>query len=151
MRALIQRVKRSSVVVDEHVHSSIGGGLLILLGVRNGDTETDALGVAEKCAALRIFDDPEGKMNLSVRDVGGEVMVISQFTLYGDTRRGNRPSYSDAAPPGIAEPLYNYFIGEMKRLLGGHKVQSGVFRAQMDVELVNDGPVTVEVESKERA
>jgi D-tyrosyl-tRNA(Tyr) deacylase len=151
MRALIQRVKKSSVVVNQKVHSSIRNGLLILLGVRNGDTEKDSTAVAEKCAALRVFDDPEGKMNLSVRDVGGEVMVVSQFTLYGDTRRGNRPSYSDAAPPEIAEALYEHFIGEMKRLLGEQKVQSGVFRAQMDVELVNDGPVTVEVESKERA
>jgi D-tyrosyl-tRNA(Tyr) deacylase len=150
MRALIQRVKKSSVVIDQKVHSSIQNGLLILLGVRNGDTESDATAVAEKCAALRIFDDPGGKMNLSVRDVGGEVMVVSQFTLYGDTRRGNRPSYSEAAPPEIAESLYEYFIGEMKRLLGEQKVHSGAFRAQMDVELVNDGPVTVEVESKER-
>jgi len=123
---------------------------LILLGVRNGDTQEDAAAVAEKCAALRIFDDPEGKMNLSVRDVSGEVMVVSQFTLYGDTRRGNRPSFTESAPPAFAESLYEHFIGEMKRLLGVPNVRSGVFRAHMEVELVNDGPVTVVVESKER-
>ena len=150
MRALIQRVKQSSVVVDQKTHSSIRHGLLILLGVRNGDTGDDAVAVAEKCVALRIFEDRDGKMNLSVRDVGGEVMIVSQFTLYGDTRRGNRPSFTEAAPPAIAESLYERFIGEMKRLLGEDRVRSGVFRAQMDVELVNDGPVTIEVESKGR-
>ncbi len=150
MRALIQRVKQSSVVIDQKTCSSIGQGLLILLGVRNGDTKDDVIAVAEKCSALRIFDDPDGKMNLSVRDVEGQVMIVSQFTLYGDTRRGNRPSFSEAAPPALAEELYDQFIGEMKRLLGDERVRSGVFRAHMDVELVNDGPVTVEVESKER-
>ncbi len=149
MRALIQRVKRSSVTINGQVHGSIEKGLLVLLGVKQGDGEQDALYVAEKCAALRIFDDSEGKMNLSVRDVEGEVLVVSQFTLYGDTRRGNRPSYSDAAPPEIAEPLYEKYISEMKRLVGNQKVQSGMFRAMMDVELVNDGPVTVMIESKD--
>ncbi len=150
MRALIQRVKKASVTVGQTTHSSINQGLLILLGVRNGDTKDDAVAVAEKCAALRIFDDADGKMNLSVRDVGGEAMVVSQFTLYGDTRRGNRPSFTEAAPPDVAESLYEHFIGEMKKLLGGHKVHSGVFSAHMDIGLVNDGPVTIEVESKER-
>ena len=149
MRALIQRVKRSSVTINGQVHGSIEKGLLVLLGVKQGDGEQDALYVAEKCAALRIFDDSEGKMNLSVRDVEGEVLVVSQFTLYGDTRRGNRPSYSDAAPPEIAEPIYEKYISEMKRLVGNQKVQSGMFRAMMDVELVNDGPVTVMIESKD--
>jgi D-tyrosyl-tRNA(Tyr) deacylase len=149
MRALIQRVKRSSVTVSDRVHSSIGKGLLVLLGVKQGDSEEEAAYIAEKCAALRIFDDAEGTMNLSVRDVDGEVLVVSQFTLYGDTRRGNRPSYSDAASPQIAEPLYEKFVSEMKRLVGSQKVQSGIFRAMMDVELVNDGPVTVLIESKD--
>jgi D-tyrosyl-tRNA(Tyr) deacylase len=148
MRALIQRVKRSSVTINGQVQGSIEKGFLVLLGVKQGDGEQDALSVAQKCAALRIFDDSEGKMNLSVRDVEGEVLVVSQFTLYGDTRRGNRPSYSDAAPPPIAESLYEKYISEMKRLVGSQKVQSGVFRAMMDVELVNDGPVTVMIESK---
>ena len=131
------------------VHSSIEKGLLVLLGVKQGDGEGEAEYLAEKCAALRIFDDAEGTMNRSVRDVGGEVLVVSQFTLYGDTRRGNRPSYSDAASPQMAEPLYEKYVSEMKRLVGVEKVQSGVFRAMMDVELVNDGPVTVLIESKD--
>jgi D-tyrosyl-tRNA(Tyr) deacylase len=137
------------VTINGQVQSSIEKGLLVFLAVKWGDGEQDALYVAEKCAALRIFDDSEGKMNLSVRGVEGEVLVVSQFTLYGDTRRGNRPSYSDAASPEIAESLYERYISEMKRLVGGQKVQSGVFRAMMDVELVNDGPVTVMIESKD--
>ena len=149
MRALIQRVHRSSVTIDGRLHSSIGKGMLVLLGVKEGDADQDAVSVAEKCAALRIFDDQDGKMNLSIRDVEGNVMVVSQFTLYGDTRRGNRPSYSDAAAPMLAESLYEKYISEMKRLVGAQKVKSGVFRSMMDVELVNDGPVTVLVESKD--
>jgi len=149
MRALIQRVKQSSVRIDGRIQSSIGPGLLVLLGVKDGDVEQDAVYVAEKCSALRIFDDPEGRMNLSVRAVGGSVLVVSQFTLYGDTRRGNRPSYSAAAAPPLAETLYEKYVAEMRKLLGDEKVQSGVFRAMMEVELVNDGPVTVMVESKE--
>ncbi len=149
MRALIQRVKRSSVTINGRVHSSIGMGILVLLGVKEGDSDRDAAFVAEKCAALRIFDDADGKMNLSVRDVAGDVMVVSQFTLYGDTRKGNRPSYSDAAAPQLAESLYENCIAELKRILGSQKVHSGIFRAMMDVELVNDGPVTVMVESKD--
>ncbi|HEY6953345.1 MAG TPA: D-aminoacyl-tRNA deacylase [Bacteroidota bacterium] len=148
MRALIQRVRRTSVSIDGRLHSSIGKGMLVFLGVRQNDIEADAVFVAEKCASLRIFDDTEGKMNLSVRDVNGEVMVVSQFTLYGDTRRGNRPSYSDAAPPEVAESLYEKFLTELRRLVGNESVRSGVFRAMMDVELLNDGPVTVMVESK---
>ncbi len=151
MRALIQRVKRSSVIIDGKEHCSIRRGLLILLGVRNTDQEDDAIATAEKCAHLRIFDDSDGKMNLSVRDVTGDVMVVSQFTLYGDTRRGNRPSFSDAAPAALAEALYEKFIDEMRKWVGSGKVASGVFRAAMEVELVNDGPVTVTVESKEKA
>lgn len=149
MRALIQRVKRSSVTIDGRLHSSIGKGILVLLGIKEGDGDPEAAYVAEKCAALRIFEDAEGKMNLSVRDVEGEVMVVSQFTLYGDTRKGSRPSYSDAASPQLAKLLYDKYISEMKRIVGSQKVQSGTFRAMMDVELVNDGPVTVMVESKD--
>ena len=148
MKALIQRVRRCSVTIDGVEHSSIGQGLLILLGVRQGDKEEDALYLAERCAALRIFDDPQGKMNLSVRDVAAAAMIVSQFTLYGDTTRGNRPSYSTAAPPESAESLYESFVGHLRSLLGKDKVATGVFRAMMDVELVNDGPVTVMVESK---
>lgn len=149
MRALIQRVKRSSVSINGKLHSAIGNGILVLLGVRQKDVEVDASYLAEKCASLRIFDDADGKMNLSVRDVKGEAMVVSQFTLYGDTRRGNRPSYSEAAPPELAESLYERFLSETRRLVGNEKVKSGVFRAMMEVELINDGPVTVMIESKD--
>ena len=148
MRALIQRVRRCSVTIDGRLHSSIGPGLLILLGVKNSDTEGDAKYLADRCGALRIFEDPEGKMNLSVKDVGGEALVVSQFTLYDDTRKGNRPSYSDAAPPAEAERLYELFVRYLKETLGDAKIATGVFRAMMDVELVNDGPVTVQIESK---
>jgi D-tyrosyl-tRNA(Tyr) deacylase len=149
MRALVQRVHRSSVTINQRLLCSIGKGMLVLLGVKDGDREQDAAYLAEKCAALRIFDDADGKMNLSVREVGGSVMVVSQFTLYGDTRKGNRPSYSEAAAPQPAESLYEKFVAEMRRILGDGKVQTGVFRAMMDVELVNDGPVTLIVESKD--
>jgi D-aminoacyl-tRNA deacylase len=148
MRALVQRVKRSLVTVDGELKGSIGKGMLILLGVKNGDSETDAKYLAERCAALRIFDDADGKMNLSVKDVNGDALVVSQFTLYGDTRKGNRPSYTDAAQPQIAESFYELFVQHLKQALGDHRVQTGVFRAMMDVELVNDGPVTILIESK---
>ena len=148
MRALIQRVRRCSVVIEGKAHSSIGPGMLILLGVRQTDAEADADYLADRSAALRIFDDGEGKMNFSVKDVGGSAMVVSQFTLYGDTRKGNRPSYSEAAPPDHAEALYDRFVQRLKMSLGEERVSTGVFRAMMDVELVNDGPVTLLIESK---
>ena len=150
MRALVQRVKRCSVTVGGTLHSSIGRGMLILLGVKNGDTESDAAYLAERCSALRIFEDSSGKMNCSIKDVRGDAMVVSQFTLYGDTRKGNRPSYTDAAPPNIAEALYDSFINHLKKHGVNLHIASGVFRAMMDVELVNDGPVTVMMESKNR-
>jgi D-aminoacyl-tRNA deacylase len=148
MKALIQRVRRCSVTIGGVEHSSIGRGMLILLGVKQDDKGEDSSYLAERCAALRIFEDPQGKMNLSVRDVAGAAMIVSQFTLYGDTTRGNRPSYSAAAPPELAERLYESFVSHLRSLLGDEKVATGVFRAMMDVELVNDGPVTVMVESK---
>lgn len=148
MRALVQRVRRCSVTIDGTLHSSIGPGLLVLLGVKQTDQEEDAIHLADRCAALRIFDDPQGKMNLAVKDIDGAAMVVSQFTLYGDTRKGNRPSYGEAAPPVRAEALYDQFVRQLKSLLGEGKVATGVFRAMMDVELVNDGPVTVLIESK---
>ncbi|MGE5313797.1 MAG: D-aminoacyl-tRNA deacylase [Acidobacteriota bacterium] len=148
MKALVQRVTRASVTIGGAEHSRIGAGLVILLGIRTGDTERDAAYVAEKCCSLRIFEDAQEKMNLSVRDVDGSLLVISQFTLYADTRRGNRPSFVEAAPPETAEPLYEAFVAHARRLLGDEKVKTGVFRAMMDVELVNSGPVTVTVESK---
>lgn len=148
MRALVQRVSSASVVVDGTVTGAVDRGLLVLLGIKNGDTELDAKYMAEKCGALRIFEDAQEKMNLSVRDVGGKILAVSQFTLYGDTRKGNRPSFVDAAPPLIAEPLYNSFVRELRALLGVDAVATGVFRAMMDVHLINDGPVTVLIESK---
>jgi D-tyrosyl-tRNA(Tyr) deacylase len=149
MRALIQRVHRASVAVEGNIRSTIGSGMLVLLGIRQGDMSPDAAYLAERCMGLRIFEDDQGKMNRSVRDTGGEVMIVSQFTLYGDTRRGNRPSFSEAASPAEAERLYEEFIAHIRTALGDTRVASGVFRAMMDVELVNDGPVTVLVESKE--
>lgn len=150
MRALIQRVSRCSVSIDGREHSVIGRGMLILLGIKSDDADDDARALADRCAALRIFDDHKGTMNLSVRDVAGEAMVVSQFTLYGDTRKGNRPSYSEAAPPQIAERLYEVFVAHLRTALVPQKVATGVFRAMMNVDLVNDGPVTVMVESKKK-
>ena len=148
MRALIQRVSSASVTIDEKLHSSINNGLLLFLGVKSNDGEIEIKYLAEKCANLRVFEDAEGKMNLSVKDTAGSVLVVSQFTLYGDTRKGNRPSFVEAAPPHIAEPLYENFVTVMRQLLGDEKVASGVFRTMMDVSLVNDGPVTLLLESK---
>lgn len=145
MRAVIQRVTRARVNVDDRVVGEIGKGLVVLLGVARDDTESDADYLASKIVSLRIFDDADGKMNVSVKDAGGGLLVISQFTLYGDTRRGLRPSWSDAAPPEIAEPLYNYFVESSRKLI--QPVETGSFRAMMQIELVNDGPVTLLVES----
>jgi len=124
----------------------IGKGLVILLGVRNSDTEAEAQYLAEKCANLRIFSDENHNLNLSCLDVRGEVLVVSQFTLYGDTRKGRRPSFIEAAPPTVSEPLYKQFIAYLRDL--GLKVAEGVFGAMMQVEIINDGPVTLIVESK---
>ena len=145
MRAVIQRVTRARVTVDERITGEIGNGLVVLLGVAREDTKADADYLASKIVALRIFDDDAGKMNLSVKDVGGGLLVVSQFTLYGDVRRGLRPSWSDAAPPEIAEPLYDYFVETTRKLI--QPVETGSFRATMQVELVNDGPVTLILES----
>lgn len=148
MRALIQRVKEASVSVNGSAHARIGKGLLIFLGVRQGDTPEAARYLAQRCANLRVFSDAQGNMNLSVKDVGGEVLVVSQFTLYADTRKGNRPSFTDAAPAEAAEPLYLEFVKHFSQEIGDEKVRTGVFRAMMDIQLVNDGPVTVMLESK---
>jgi D-tyrosyl-tRNA(Tyr) deacylase len=139
MRALVQRVTSASVAVDGETVASIGGGLLVFLGVRTGDGEEQADRLAAKLRALRVFEDAEGKMNLSVEDVGGEVLCVSQFTLYGDTRKGNRPSFVEAAPPEEAEPLYE----RVRDALGA---KGGRFGARMQIGLVNDGPVTLLVE-----
>jgi D-tyrosyl-tRNA(Tyr) deacylase len=145
MRAVIQRVNRASVAVDGAVVGSIGKGLLVLVGVTHGDSEMDAKAVAEKIAGLRVFIDEEGLMNLSVTDISGEVMVISQFTVYGAVSRGRRPSFTAAAAPGVAEPL----IELVAKLLEskGLAVSRGRFGAKMEVDLLNDGPVTLLVET----
>ncbi len=151
MRVLIQRVSHARVTVgdtDPRITGAIGPGLLVLCGVRHGDTEADAIYLAGRVARLRVFEDTEGKMNLSLLDTGGEALVVSQFTLHADTRKGNRPSYGHAAEPVLAERLYERFVGEMRVLLGDRRVGTGEFGAMMQVELVNDGPVTVTVKSK---
>ncbi len=148
MKAVVQRVSEGSVTVDGKVHTSIGKGFVILLGIKTGDTKDAALFLADKCAALRVFEDANDKMNLSLKDVNGSVIVVSQFTLYGDAQKGNRPSFIEAARPEEAEPLYNLFVERMKSLLGDDKVGTGVFRAMMEVKIVNDGPVTILIESK---
>ena len=148
MRALIQRVARASVIVDDRITGHIDSGLLVFLGIRTGDTEEEAAYLAARVAALRIFNDSEGKMNLSVRETGGKILVVSQFTLHADTRKGNRPSFVDAAEPVLAEQLYEYFLTQCRTLHGADSVSAGVFRAMMRVELVNDGPVTLLLGSK---
>ncbi|MDZ7263763.1 MAG: D-aminoacyl-tRNA deacylase [candidate division KSB1 bacterium] len=149
MRAVVQRVKKAAVTIDGQLVGAIGPGLVILLGVKNGDTETDARFLAEKCLNLRIFADDAGKFNRSVLEVQGEILAVSQFTLYGDARKGRRPSFTDAAPPPISEPLYEKFVDYLKQ--GGLPVASGVFGAMMVVEIHNDGPVTIILESKENS
>ncbi|PLX32517.1 MAG: D-tyrosyl-tRNA(Tyr) deacylase [Ignavibacteria bacterium] len=148
MRILIQRVSEARVTVDGESTGAIGRGVLVLLGVRRGDTEDDALYLAARLSRLRIFNDDEGKMNLSVDDVGGSALVVSQFTLHADTRKGNRPSYGHAADPETARRLYELFVTELRGLLGAERVATGRFAAMMQVQLVNDGPVTVTVKSK---
>ncbi|MEM1125906.1 MAG: D-aminoacyl-tRNA deacylase [Bacteroidota bacterium] len=147
MIALIQRVREAAVRVDGQVTGSIGPGLLILLGIHRHDTARELDWLVGKCARLRIFRDEEGRMNRSVQDVGGGVLVVSQFTLYGDASRGNRPSYIEAAPPEVAEPLYERFVATLGDTLG-HAVATGVFGAMMDVHLINDGPVTLWLERR---
>ena len=146
MRAVVQRVTRAKVTVEDETVGEIGKGLVILLGVASDDTQQDAEYLAEKIIALRIFDDEGGRMNLSVRDTGGRVLVVSQFTLYGDVRRGLRPSWSDAAAPEIAEPLYEAFVESVKNI--ANDVATGSFRRMMQLELVNDGPVTILLDSR---
>jgi D-aminoacyl-tRNA deacylase len=141
LRAVVQRVRRARVSVDGHTTGEIGPGLLVLLGIKRGDTEEQADKLARKLLALRIFEDDDGRMNRSVTDIEGEILCVSQFTLYGDARKGNRPSFVDAAPPEEAEPLYERVRAAL------HDARGGRFGAHMEVELVNDGPVTLVVEN----
>jgi D-tyrosyl-tRNA(Tyr) deacylase len=146
MRAVVQRVTRAKVTVDEQIVGEIEKGLVVLLGVAADDTARDAEYLAEKIIALRICDDEQGKMNLSIRETGGGLLVVSQFTLYGDVRRGLRPSWSDAASPEIAEPLYELFVTNLRKEITN--VATGSFRRMMQVELINDGPVTILIDSR---
>lgn len=146
MRAVVQKVTRASVTIDGEVVGEIGNGLVVLLGVARDDTKEDADYLSAKIVGLRIFDDKEGRMNVSLKDIAGGLLVVSQFTLYGDVRRGLRPSWSDAGAPEIAEPLYEYFVESSRKLLA--TVETGSFRKMMQVELVNDGPVTLLLDSR---
>ncbi len=145
MRAVVQRVSHAKVTVEERTIGEIGRGLLVLLGVGHQDTNADASYLAEKIAGLRIFEDSDGKMNCSVQEVSGSILVVSQFTLYGDVRRGKRPSFDGAAPPGEARLLYEFFVDRIQAL--GLPCETGRFQEMMRVELVNDGPVTILLDS----
>ncbi len=149
MRVVIQRVSRASVSIAKKVKSEIGHGMLVLLGIENADTTEDIIWLCRKISQLRIFDDAEGVMNLSLKDISGEAIVVSQFTLHASTKKGNRPSYIYAAKPEIAIPLYEAFVKHFQLELG-KEVKTGEFGAEMDVALVNDGPVTILIDSKNK-
>ena len=148
MRAVVQRVKRASVTVGTEITGEIGKGLLVLLGVSVRDSERDAAYLADKTLNLRVFEDAEDKMNLSLLDIHGELLVVSQFTLYGDATRGRRPSFIDAAPPIRANTLYEAYVAEARKQVA--RVETGRFQAMMDVELINDGPVTILLDSEKK-
>jgi D-tyrosyl-tRNA(Tyr) deacylase len=149
MRVVIQRVLEASVVVDEKVVGAINNGLLVLLGIEDADTEEDINWLSNKIVGLRLFDDAEGVMNLSVKDIGGDILLISQFTLMASTKKGNRPSYIKASKPPIAVPLYEQMIATLSNDLG-KAVQTGIFGADMKVSLINNGPVTITIDSKNK-
>ena len=149
MKILIQRVGHASIEVEHKMHAQIKSGLLIFLGIEKDDDSSDVDYLVGKSASLRIFNDPDGKMNLSIQDVGGEALIVSQFTLHASTKKGNRPSYVKAARPEHAIPLYEYFIQKMNLELP-EKVKSGVFGADMKIQLLNDGPVTIMIDSKNK-
>lgn len=149
MRVLVQRVTEGGVYIEKENYSAeISKGMVILLGIKSDDSVSDSEFLAEKCSSLRIFEDENKKMNLSIKDIDGEVLIISQFTLYGDAQKGNRPSFTDAARPETAIPLYEKFIDRMKYNVGDEKVKTGLFGAMMQVKIINDGPVTIMIESK---
>ena len=148
MRAVLQRVTRASVRVEGETVGEIAAGLLVLLGIARDDTTQDARYLLEKIAGLRIFEDAQGRMNLSVTETGGALLIVSQFTLYGDTRRGRRPSWIEAAAPEAAAPLYEFFVSEARKMLA--RIETGSFGSMMEVELVNDGPVTIMLDSRKQ-
>jgi len=148
VKALLQRVTKASVSVGGEVVGSIGPGLVVFVGVANGDSERDVQYLAEKTTGLRIFDDGQGRLNLSVQDIGGELLLVSQFTLLADARKGRRPSFTDAAPPAQAEALFNHFVEQVRAT--GLKVATGRFQQYMQVEIHNDGPVTIMLDSREK-
>ena len=148
MRIVIQRVREASVKINDEIVGEIQQGLLVLLGIEHVDSELDADYLIQKLIHLRIFGDEEGKMNLSVSDISGDLLIVSQFTLFADTKKGNRPSFIRSARPEQARPLYDYFLSQLKKSFSG-KIENGVFGANMQVELINDGPVTIIIDSKD--
>lgn len=148
MRAVVQRVSRASVTVDDQTVGAIGAGLFVLLGVARGDSSGDSAYLAEKTAGLRIFEDDDGKMNRSVAEIGGAILVVSQFTLFGDCRKGRRPGFTEAAPPQLADDLYRVYVDALRQR--GLTVATGIFQAEMQVNLVNDGPVTLMIDSRKQ-
>ena len=150
MKVVIQRVSQASVIINRVVHNQINQGFVVLLGIGQTDDEQDIHYLVQKILGLRIFSDHEGKMNYSLDDVKGEILLISQFTLFASTKKGNRPSYIDAAPPGMAIPLYEKFIESIEESLG-LRLKTGIFGADMKVSLINDGPVTIQIDSKNKA
>lgn len=147
MKAVIQRVLEASVTVDGRLVSRIERGYLVLLGVRCGDGDGEALWLARKTAGLRVFEDADGRMSLGLDDVGGQVLAVSQFTLYADCRKGNRPGFTGAAPAQVAQALYERYVAELRRILGPDRVGTGIFQTHMEVRLLNDGPVTIVLET----
>lgn len=150
MKIVIQRVSEASVTIEDRVVARIGKGILILLGIAHNDSQEDIEYLVRKVVAMRIFSDHEGKMNLSIEEVKGDMIVVSQFTLHAQTKKGNRPSYIDAARPEQAIPLYEKFVKQLKNSIGSERVSTGEFGADMQVQLINDGPVTIIMDSKER-
>ncbi len=149
MKVVVQRVSEGGVYIkDSDYKAEIKKGFVILLGIKFDDSEKDVIFLADKCSNLRVFEDENDKMNLSIKDINGEALVISQFTLYGDAQKGNRPGFTDAAKPEIAIPLYEKFINRLKEDIGFDKVKTGIFGAMMQVKIVNDGPVTIIIDSK---
>ena len=149
MRLIIQRVKQASVTIDNIIHGAIDQGFLVLVGIENKDSEEDINWLMNKLIGLRVFSDSEGKMNLSIKEIGGNILVVSQFTLFASTVKGNRPSFIRSAKPEIAIPIYQKFVDQL-RLQSGFDIQTGVFGADMQIALINDGPVTIFIDSKNR-